>query len=699
LINKPPIEWNLPPNPFRATKAQLQLYQKSLVQSNQPLVQVPITSIINQEAITVELSDESDELVEPTPMSTEIEDIGGNVMARFDSIAKDIELEEESNDTMTMANNPSEIKSTRKARKGDIIITEHIPNHRYGTRTNTRYHAMTTTTSPLFDPFNVVTVTAFKVYVKQALSAANPNKAAAITAIVKELTQLFKLDVMHTINFTDIPQQYRNQIIQSILFITDKYLADGTFDKTKARLAARGDQQINNLFTDSISSPTVNSLSINVILSVAVKHKCFIKVSDVPGAFLHAQLQDGDNIYMKLPKEAEDIWCTITNQTKADIKHHDRGIYVKLNKALYGLKQSSALWYQVLKTFFESQGFTTSKYDPCVFFKRDNRDFIYCLVHVDDILQVSTSIEMINQFNLELEGEYGKLATKEGQQISLLNMNIQIRYDLGYISVDQNNYVNNLLTEYKIGPSMTSNYPSNDRFFRQSESLSKPIESRRYLSLLMSLMYVAIRTRPDILKEVTFLATHISNPTDDDWNKLLKILYYLNKYPNKSLYFRANQDNQLVIYCDASFGLHDDTAGHTGIIIKLYGNTILIKSLKQKIITKSSTESELVALDESITYVPWITGLLEELTITYSMPIIVFQDNQSTIIMGNTGHGNFRRTKHIKNRYFWVKQFVDDGTITLRYINTNNMLADVLTKPTTGQKFFQAISAILNEVI
>ena len=66
--------------------------------------------------------------------------------------------------------------------------------------------------------------------------------------------------------------------------------------------------------------------------------------------------------------------------------------------------------------------------------------------------------------------------------------------------------------------------------------------------------------------------------------------------------------------------------------------------------------------------------------------------------MGNTGHGNFRRTKHIKNKYYFVKQFVDDGTITLRYINTDNMLADVLTKTTTGQKFYKAIASILNEI-
>ena len=214
----------------------------------------------------------------------------------------------------------------------------------------------------------------------------------------------------------------------------------------------------------------------------------------------------------------------------------------------------------------------------------------------------------------------------------------------------------------------------------------------------MSLMYAAIRTRIDILKEVTFLATKVSNPTQDDMDKLMKVMHYLNMFPKKAIYFREQDNNDLVIYVDASFNIHEDTSGHTGIVGRLFGNTIFVKSMKQRIVTKSSTESELVGLDEATTYVPWLQGLLGELKVEYNKPIVLFQDNKSTIQMASEGRGTFKRSKHIRNRYFWVKQFVVNGDIKLVYVPSGSMLADVFTKSLTGSKFYDVVSIILNEI-
>ena len=110
----------------------------------------------------------------------------------------------------------------------------------------------------------------------------------------------------------------------------------------------------------------------------------------------------------------------------------------------------------------------------------------------------------------------------------------------------------------------------------------------------------------------------------------MKVLHYLNTFPDKVIYFRDNNTNDLVIYADSSSNIHDDTWGHTVIIGKLFGNTIIIKSIKRRIVTKSTTEAGLVALDEAATYIPWICGLLDELKFNYS---IIYQDNKSTIVM------------------------------------------------------------------
>lgn len=86
----------------------------------------------------------------------------------------------------------------------------------------------------------------------------------------------------------------------------------------------------------------------------------------------------------------------------------------------------------------------------------------------------------------------------------------------------------------------------------------------------MSLMFAAIRTRPDIIKEITFLATRVSKPTLTDSNKLLKIIGYLKKFKESHINFKKSNNNSIELYSDASHNIHENTSGHTGIIGKLF---------------------------------------------------------------------------------------------------------------------------------
>jgi len=107
--------------------------------------------------------------------------------------------------------------------------------------------------------------------------------------------------------------------------------------------------------------------------------------------------------------------------------------------------------------------------------------------------------------------------------------------------------------------------------------------------------------------------------------------------------------------------------------------------VRQKIVTKSSTESELVAVTDSIGEVIWLRNFLVEQG--YPMPpAVLFQDNMSTIVLcerGEAGH----RTKHIKIRNFFVKELIDGGEVVVRHMPTDDMVADILTKPLQGAKF------------
>jgi hypothetical protein len=113
-----------------------------------------------------------------------------------------------------------------------------------------------------------------------------------------------------------------------------------------------------------------------------------------------------------------------------------------------------------------------------------------------------------------------------------------------------------------------------------------------------------------------------------------------------------------------------------------------------KLATRSSTESELVALEVSITYAIWWRQLLKDLEIITEEPIIVYQDNKSSIIIALKG-GNFDRTKHMISRREFVKQAIQDKEIVIQYCNTKLMLADILTKPVT-YKVLSTLIKLLN---
>jgi hypothetical protein len=113
-----------------------------------------------------------------------------------------------------------------------------------------------------------------------------------------------------------------------------------------------------------------------------------------------------------------------------------------------------------------------------------------------------------------------------------------------------------------------------------------------------------------------------------------------------------------------------------------------------KLVTKSSTESELVAVDESVPYVLWILTLLENLGLSVKKPVQIMQDNLSAIGIINNG-GSFTRSKHMVARHGFVKQYLDSGDITFKHCPGDVMPADMLTKPLDGTRL-RKLSSLVN---
>lgn len=196
---------------------------------------------------------------------------------------------------------------------------------------------------------------------------------------------------------------------------------------------------------------------------------------------------------------------------------------------------------------------------------------------------------------------------------------------------------------------------------------------------------------------MSYLATKGTSPDKGDSKKLLRVLRYICGSRNLCMTLKPN-DVTLHLYVDASYALHNDAKGHSGALISIgiHGGPISVNSNKQKLVSRSSTESELNALHEALSQVEWIMNLLTELGYPNVSPTTVYEDNKSTIILAHQGIQPTGKSKHINVRYFYVKQLIEQDRIKLVHLSTNDQIADILTKPVTGSQFIRLRSLLLN---
>jgi hypothetical protein len=212
--------------------------------------------------------------------------------------------------------------------------------------------------------------------------------------------------------------------------------------------------------------------------------------------------------------------------------------------------------------------------------------------------------------------------------------------------------------------------------------------------MVMRLFYLAKRVRPDILLATTFLSTRISKPSNQDRQKLDRIIAYINGTKELCLNFDCSKGLDVIAYVDASFGVHKEFKSHTGSIINLGNNPIHVKSSKQKLNTKSSTEAELVGVSDSLPQIIWVNSFLKSQGYLKTN-VKLLQDNMSTISLIKNGKSNAESTRHINIRFFFIHDRFINGEIQIEHIGTANMIADIFTKPLQGDLFFNLRSKLL----
>jgi hypothetical protein len=119
-------------------------------------------------------------------------------------------------------------------------------------------------------------------------------------------------------------------------------------------------------------------------------------------------------------------------------------------------------------------------------------------------------------------------------------------------------------------------------------------------------------------------------------------------------------------------------------------------STKQKVNSRSSTEAELISIDDIIAKVIWTKSFLEAQGYDVKENVI-YRDNQSSMKLEINGkQSSGKRTRHFNIKYFYITDLIQRGEVSTKYCSTNHMIADYMTKPLIGEKFHQFRQAIMN---
>jgi hypothetical protein len=313
--------------------------------------------------------------------------------------------------------------------------------------------------------------------------------------------------------------------------------------------------------------------------------------------------------------------------------------------------------------------------------------------HVDDLKSSHVDPKVNDEFAVWAQSTYGSedlgnVKVVRGKVHDYLAMIMDFTQD-GALRLDMKYYIKGMLEDFPYDVKATTVTPWTEKLLKVQQDAKKLEEERRSIfhTFVMKAMFLCKRARPDIDQAIAFLSSRVRDANEGDWSKLLRVLGFLKGTIEDVLTLEADDTNTLTWYVDVAFAVHADMKSHTGAIFTMGKGAILSSSTKQKVNTRSSTESELVGVDDKISKVLWMKRFLEWQDFKVKTNI-VYQDNTSTMKLAEKGkESSGKRTRHFEIKYFYVTDLVGRDEVKIIYCSTDDMIADYHTKPLTGWKF------------
>ena len=498
---------------------------------------------------------------------------------------------------------------------------------------------------------------------EQALNG--PDKQHWHQAWSEEMSRLEARSTWETTINNDIPVNQKP--IKSKYVFKIKVNRDGTL-RYKVRLCACGYSQKYGIDYDETFAPTAKYKSLCTILTIAASHRWILSGIDVENAFVEAKIDRP--LYMNLPTG------TYKNPDGTPVT-------VKLLRSLYGLKQAPELWDKFLVSAIKSQNFHQLMHDQCIFIKVDeDGNTIIIVKYVDDIIITGNSQKLIDAVMTSFDKAFTKL-TRESTLNRYVGLDIDYDRFAGTIRLSQKPFIQKVLQKYNITPQEILN-PTNHTPLNPKTNYRIPGDNTLppMRDLTGNLRFLADRTLPNILSACSILSSHSHNPAPQHIAGGEHILKYLNTHQNDHITLGGDSHINLFGYADAAHVMPHDSKSQLGYCFYLNetSGAVVAKSKRDTTISHSSTEAEIKALDLAIREATWFRGFLYELGYPQTQPTIIYTDNKAATILADTNNIS-DLTGHLVLRINYIHQEQQNGNIKLKWINTENNVADILTKP------------------
>ena len=386
---------------------------------------------------------------------------------------------------------------------------------------------------------------------------------------------------------------------------------------------------------------------------------------DVKSAFLNGFLNE--EMFVKQPKGFQDP--------------HFPDHVLRLKKALYGLKQAPRAWYDHFTTYLLDRGFIRGQADRTLFVKRDEKSLLVAQVYVDDIVFGSTINHLTYEFLEEMKREFE--ISMVGELNYFLGLQVKRREDGIFIS--QEKYAKNLVKRFGLDSKKHTFTPMGSSAKLSRDAAGTKVDPTLYRSMIRSLLYLTA-SRPDITFSVGICARFQAAPKESHLTAVKRIIRYINGTSDCEIWYSKDSNECLAGYFDVDWaGCIDDRKSTFGGCVYLGNNLVSWMSKKQNSISLSTVKAEYIAAASCYAQLLWMKKLLHDYGITQDT-MCVFYDNTRSINLSKNQVQHLK-SKHIEIRYHFIRDLVEEKTVYLELITTDNQKAVIFTKPLDGPKF------------